>query len=133
MKKAANILLLVGAIMAICSAVGYLIGAIVYGVLASPALTEFVIKGLQEGSIDSSFPGTAEEQAVLIQAMFVTLAVVFGCLVLTSAASVVFSFKARNTGNKVLIILALVFSVLSSTIVGAVGAVFGLIKGDTIE
>lgn len=44
----------------------------------------------------------------------------------------ILSFKSRNTYDRYHFVLSIVFSMLSLTFVGAVGGIFGLIKGDTV-
>ena len=47
--------------------------------------------------------------------------------------SAIFAFKARNSDNRTYFILNIVFGVLACVEVNVVGAIFALIKGDTVE
>ena len=132
MKKAANILFLVGAILSIVCAVGYLVSAILCLVFAGneAMIAEIINKVVESGG--QLPPGfTAEELAQFICAYSIGCAVGLFLLTACAAVNAVFSFKARNTDNKAMFILAIVFGVLSCTEVSAVGGVFALIKGDT--
>lgn len=131
LKKAANILFLIGAIVAIVVGVCYLLTSITFLVLGtSQAFRQAVIDGINSGAVQSDF--TPEEAADVLQAVFLALGIVFLVPTACSIPSCIFSFKARNTDKKAFFVLNIVFGILGSTIVNVVGGVFGLVKGDTI-
>ncbi len=133
MKRAANILFLIGAILSIVAAASYFICSIVFIVLGtSPALREAIIESINSGQATTTFP-SAEEAATFMQATFVATGIVMFIPALCAIPSAIFAFKARNSDKKVFFILNIVFGVLSSATVNVVGAIFALIKGDTIE
>lgn len=133
MKRAANILFLIGAILSIVAAASYFICSIVFIVLGtSPALREAIIESINSGQATTTLP-SAEEAATFMQATFVATGIVMFIPALCAIPSAIFAFKARNSDKKVFFILNIVFGVLSSATVNVVGAVFALIKGDTIE
>ena len=133
MKRAANILFLIGAILSIVAAASYFICSIVFIVLGtSPALREAIIESINSGQATTTLP-SAEEAATFMQATFVATGIVMFIPALCAIPSAIFAFKARNSDKKAFFILNIVFGVLSSAAVNVVGAIFALIKGDTIE
>lgn len=132
LKKAANILFLIGAIVAIVVGVCYLLTSVTFLVLGtSQALRQAIIDGINNGSIKTDLPNP-EEAATILQAAFLVLGIIFLIPTACSIPSCIFSFKARNTDKKAFFVLNIVFGILGSTIVNVVGGVFGLVKGDTI-
>ena len=127
MKKASEILLLIGFILGIISAVGTLVTSIVFFVLGSPALTETFVNGLIDGSIKSDLPGTPEEQAALIQAIFTTVGACCIVGLLVELASVIVAFFARQRQTQPLYIATIVLGVLAGGACLLVGSIFGLI------
>ncbi|MCR4911718.1 MAG: hypothetical protein K5925_04270 [Bacilli bacterium] len=130
MKKAANILFLIGGIVAIVWAIGYLISGIVFLVMGSNEA--LIVQLINEGQVQLPQGVTAEEFAKIFCATMAGIGA--GCLVCLacSVASSILSFKGRNSSSKAVFILNIVFGVLAFTLVPVVAAVFGLIKGDTI-
>ena len=131
MKRAANILFLVSAILSIVCAVGYIITSIVFFVFAGSG--DIVRQLINDGQIAVE-PGTdVETLIVAFCAMFGGLGAFMLFAGLCSIAEAIISFKARNSDKKALFVLSIVFSVLGVSVVGAVAGIFGLVKGDTIE
>ena len=132
LKKAANILFLIGAIVAIVVGVCYLLTSVVFLVLGtSEAFRQAVIEAINSGSAKTDLP-SPEEAANVLQAFFLTSGIILLVPAACSIPSCIFSFKARNSDNKAFFVLNIVFGILGSTIVNVVGGVFGLVKGDTI-
>ena len=94
MKKASDICLIIGGVLAILNAIGFLVASIIMFVFASPAFKQMVIEGLQNGSIKSSLPGTPEEVATALQVVFLGLGCGFLPFFLFAVLSAVFSFIA---------------------------------------
>ena len=127
MKKASEILLLIGFILGILSVVGTLVTSIVFFVLGSPAFYDTLLAGLKDGSTKSDFPGTPEEQAALIQAMFNTIGACCIVGMLVEVAAVIVAFFARQRQTQGLYIATIVLGVLSGGTCLLVGSIFGLI------
>ena len=130
MKKAADILLIISGIISIVWGIGYLVAAIVFFILSSPQFGQLIIDGLNNGTIHSTIPGTPEQQVAAIQLIFLTIAIVMTIALAFAIACSVFSFLGRSKKSTVGYILIIAFSVLSGTIVGLVGSIFGLISKD---
>ena len=133
MKKAANILFLVGAIVSIVAAVTALSTAIVFLVLGSSAsLRDAIIASIESGqsSTDAASP---EAAAQIVQLTFTCTGAMLLVPAVCAVPSAIFAFKARNTDNHAFFVLNIVFGLLSGVEVNVVGAIFALIKGDTIE
>ena len=139
MKKASRILLLVGAIVSIFYVVVFGILSIVFGIFGSDAAKQAIIDGLNDGSIKTSIQGTPEEIASALQAVFAALSVVFVLFMIASIACAVISFIARAKQNRPMYIVAIVFAVISGTLFGIPGGIFGIValaqenKPSTIE
>ncbi len=127
MKKASDICLIIGGVLAILNAIGFLVASIIMFVFASPAFKQMVIEGLQNGSINSSIPGTPEEVATALQVVFLGLGCGFLPFFLFAVLSAVFSFIAPKKGTNVFYVLNIVFGVIGASIVNTVGGVIGLL------
>ena len=127
MKKASEILLLIGFILGILSVVGTLVTSIVFFVLGSPAFYDTLLAGLKDGSTKSDFPGSPEEQAALIQAMFNIIGACCIVGMLVEVAAVIVAFFARQRQTQGLYIATIVLGVLSGGTCLLVGSIFGLI------
>ena len=126
MKKAAQILFLVSAILSIVAAVGYLIGGIV--MVASGAALPIGNEMLKEQGQQY----LTDEQLAAAMASAFTAGGTCLFFVPFSIANIIISFKARHTAAKPLFIVAIVLGALSSTVVSIVAGIFGLIAGDTL-
>ena len=87
MKRASQILLIVTAVLSFVGIVGLLIGAIVLFVFGSPAMHDMIVKGIQEGTINTSFDGDPETVANAVQAMFITAGVIVMIAILPTILS----------------------------------------------
>lgn len=127
MKKGIDVLLIISGVFSIIAAIGYAISAVVLFLFASPAFKDLVIRGLQEGTINSTIPGTPEEVATFVQSFFLGFAIGFMVALILSILCAVFSFKTRKDATNIGYILTLVFSALSGTIIGMVAGILGLV------
>ena len=127
MKKASDILLLIGAIFTIFAAIGCLIGMIVLFVFASPNYTQVLVDAIKSGEIHSDVQGSAEEIAAVLQLGFRFGGI--GCLVATlcEVAVVVVAFVARAKQTTGLYIASLVLGVLGGSLLVLLGSIFGLV------
>ena len=133
MKRAANILFLVGAIISIVTAVSGILSGIAFIVLGCiPEIKQAIIDGVNNGSIQTT-EATAEAAAAVFQYTFIACGVSVLFCSLFAIPNCIFAFKARNCNSRVIFILNIVFGVICCVEVNVVGAVFALIKGDTIE
>ena len=126
MKKASDIVLLVGAIMGFVTAGALFIASIVMIFLSTPLFTDFVRESIENGTATTDFP-SADSAVVFMTALFISLAVTF---ILAGVLSIIASaqaLKARKEGRKGLYIACLVLGILSNEVV-LVGSIFGLIS-----
>ena len=126
MKKASNIVLLVGSILGFVAAGGLFIAAVVFIILSTPAFTDFIREGIQNGSITTD-ASDIEIAIGIVVATFITCAVFFIIVGVLSIVSSIIALKARKEGRKGLYIACLVLGILSNEVV-LVGSIFGLIS-----
>ena len=126
MKKASDIVLLVGSILGFVAAGGLFIAAVVFIILSTPAFTDFIREGIQNGSITTD-ASDIEIAIGIVVATFITCAVFFIIVGVLSIVSSIIALKARKEGRKGLYIACLVLGILSNEVV-LVGSIFGLIS-----
>ena len=124
MRKASDIVLLVGLILGFVTAGSLFIAGIVCLVLGSPIGVELLGKSMEAGNV------AQEEQDVAVLAW--TLSMIFsGILMMVlgvlSILSSVFAIQARKKTSKGAYITSLVFGALINEVV-LVGSIFGLIS-----
>ena len=126
MKKASQILLLVGGIYSFFVAWSYLIcgvGFIVAGAIGGSKLVEL----LQEYGVDFSAIGlTAEQVAEIATAAGVALGVVMILWCIFAIANGVIALLGRKKQNKTFYLLNAIFGTLSLVFVNGVGGVMGM-------
>ena len=128
MKKASDILLLIGSILSFSLIAVYLISSIVFFVLGSPAAKQFILDGINNGSIGSSIPADSPEQLVtILQAMFIASGVVMFIPMAFAIVSGIVALKARRNATRGLYIANIVFGIISGSEINLVGAILGLI------
>ena len=127
MKKASDICLIIGGVLAILNAIGFIAAGIVMFVFSGPAFKQMIIDGLNNHTIKSDIPGTPEEIATAIQIIFLTLGCVFLPLAAFAILSAVFSFLGVSKRTNVFYVLNIVFGVIGASIVNTVGGVIGLL------
>ena len=131
MRRAAQILFLVGMILSIISAVSCGISGIICIIAGgNPALGETLAKAFADAMAAANYNGsvTPEELAAMIQGAYIGIGV--WCLITAALAVVnaVFCSKARDgRPARSTAILCIVFGILSSVMVSVVGAIFALI------
>ena len=132
MRKASQILYLVGAILAIVCAVSFLVVGGVYlglgiaGLVNTDAILDY-IRQKDPQSLVTNTDVIAACTILLVFGIFFLVEIPF-CVVAS-----ILGFKARKTGTKVLAILNIVFGVLSSTTPLVVGGIFNLIANKKEE
>ena len=133
MKKASNILYLIGGIYAIVSVAALLIAGVILLIFSSSALTATIIKGIEEGTIHTSFTGSPEEIAVMIQITFLAIGITFIAVSAIYVIAGIIAFKGRNNDKKNLFVANIVFGVITENPLILLASIFALIKGDTKE
>ena len=127
MKKASDILLIIGFVLGI---IGVIVGIVLTITLFSVAGNrDAIIQGLENGTIHTSFVGTVEQQADAIIRMVRGVAIGGLVGVILSIVFCVVSLLAERKGTVGLYIAALILSVLATNIVSIVGAILGLVSG----
>ena len=128
MKKASKILLIINGVLAILAAIGFLVTGIIFMYGATPEAREMILKLIDEGVITTTTTMTREELATFVQAMSSSLGIGFVISAVLNIPNAVLSFIAAGKEKKPLYIIVIVLSVLSSTLVGILGGIFGLIS-----
>ena len=128
MRKASDILLIIGAVFCILGAIGCLIGAISCFVLSSPAYTQIIIDGINSGTVHSDIQGAPEEIAAIIQTgiRIGGVACIFALLI--EIAAVILAFLAKAKATTGLYIASLVLGVLAGSFLVLLGSIFGLVS-----
>lgn len=122
MKKAANILFLIGMILSILSAIGCVISAIICLVANSvPDLKEQLIQTLEQYHVPQAQMIAEWAKRSLIASAIGSF---FSCGF--AIANSIISWKGRE-GNTTIYVLNIVFGILSGVIVNVVGAILALI------
>ena len=133
MKRAANILFLIGFILSIVMGVSMLIASVVCIVLgAVPAFKDALVELAQRYAPEQA-AADIDLAIQVAQATLIACGVVYLIVAAFAVPSALFAFKARNSDNRTYFILNIIFGVLACVEVNVVGAIFALIKGDTIE
>ena len=122
MRKVSRILLLVGGILAIVTAVSLLITAIVLFVGGSPLLTQFLEPLLKEQGIDDP-----EKITLAIQVATVTMGVFFLLMALCGVPAAIVNFVGSKKQSKGLLIACIVLNYFSGSYFGIAGGIVGLI------
>ncbi len=132
MKKASSVLLLIGAILSFVGILFYIIfGSVMFG-LASPANTQMIIDGINNGSITvSGVSGTPEQIAAYLQQVASGLGVFFLITGLFSIVPGILALIARKKQTTGLYVATLVLSILAGfNIITLLGSIFGLADHD---
>ena len=128
MKKASKILLIINGVLAILAALGFLVTGVIFMYGATPEAREMILKLIDEGAITTSTTMTREELATFVQTMSSSLGIGFVISAVLNIPNAVLSFIAAGKEKKPLYIIVIVLSVLSSTLVGILSGIFGLIS-----
>ena len=124
LKKASDILILIGYIISIIAAVAFLAFGIICVLIAAPNNKEIIINGLKDGSIHTSFVGTVEEQAAQIQSMFVYASIICFISAIIFILASIFSYFSTHRDEKHFQITSLIFAALTGNVVLIVGEAF---------
>ena len=134
-RQISNVVLLIGAILSFVSAAGLVVAGIVMLILGSPACTNFIVQGVNEGWVHvGANEGTPEEIAVVAQLILIFTGVIMFVCILPVVASGVVALLARNKEKDGLYIASIVLGlVASSNLVIVAGGVLGLIHEEKKE
>ena len=130
MRKASQILLLIGAIISIVVTVIFLVLAGFFMISGTSAEAKQIIaEGIRNGSITVNVPGavTEAEKVEAVQATYVVLGVMFIFFALFGIVNTVLAFISRSKKSTGLFVCNIVFGFLSGTEVTLLGGIFGLV------
>ena len=127
MKKASNILLIIGIVHAAYMLVFLVALTISSFMISAPSYKTNIISQLEEGLIFSNIPGTLEEQANYIQHTFVIIGIVVLIISLIFLASLVIGFLAKKRDEKKYHIASLVLGSVSINIFFILANIFALV------
>ena len=124
MNKASKYLLLFGISLAIVAAVGAIFFTVIFFIIQAPSSRDFIINGLQKGTIVPIGGSTLEEQCALIQRLFLILGFIIMFVFLLLAASITFSILFKNTYERKFWLLAFIFSCVTLNVLNIIGYIF---------
>ena len=125
MRKASDILLLIGFILGVIGAIFGLIAVISLFVAAGNR--DAIIEGLKNGTIHTNFVGSVEQQADAIIRMLKGLATALLVAEILDVIGLVIMMIARKKGTTMWYIVTLVLSVLVFSILPLIGSILGLV------
>ena len=127
MKKASNYVLLAGIIYSFVVVVTLCVVAFIFLSCNTPDGKQAIIQGLLNGTIQTSFTGTAEQQANQIIVLLSILAITYFVIAFFALINAFIAIMGKSKKTKVLYILNIVFGIISGVCVNAIGAIFGLV------
>jgi len=128
MKKASNILLIVGAITSIVAAISVLITSIVFLSLTTDVARDGIREMYENGQITSSQHFATSEEAVnFFVGMFGGIGIFLLFYSIVIIANVVISFVAKAKSSKPVYIVSIVFGVIASNVFSLVCSILGLV------
>ena len=128
MKTATKVLLIIGGILAILSALSFLACGIVLVVFSGPQFYDMILKMIQDGTAHSSLPGTPEQQVATIQSAFLIAGIVLLVEVLFLAIQAVIAFMASSRRSNTLYIANIVIGVITLSVFNLAGGIVGLVQ-----
>lgn len=138
MRKASNVLYIVGAILTLLGLPVFIAMVLVSFGIANPSYTQNIVDGINSGSISTTgLSGTPEEIAAVIQSYFRTFAIIFTVFGVLNIAKFVMAITAKRSNSNPFHITALVLSILTVDPVLVVGSILALVcnkkEGDVEE
>ncbi|MBR6071859.1 MAG: hypothetical protein IKP77_03380 [Acholeplasmatales bacterium] len=130
MKKAGNVLIIIGIILTSLSTIGLVIAGIVFMVLSNPENKQEIMKGIADGTINTSFEGSLSEQADMVLILLKTLGIVFVIASVYLLIDIIVSSLAVKRKTKGLYIAVIVLNVLFFNLLLFLGGIFGLVDDD---
>lgn len=123
MKKAGQILVIVGAGFAFLSGLIMLVSCIMFFFFSSSMMYSSIVEGIKDGTIETSFGGTPEEAAAKVQILFAVMGFIFLFPTATFIANGVVSiveFARPKTG---LHVANIILSIMNNILFGLVGSI----------
>ena len=133
LRKLSEVFLIVGEIFSFVYMALFVIFAVVFFIAGSPLCHDLIVKGLEEGNINSTIPGTPEEVATYVQIIFISMAVCFVLWAILVLVNAIIAMKVRKNPSKGGYIANIVLGLLSCVEFNLIGGIFGLIAGDKVE
>ena len=127
MRKASNMLMIIGFVLGIFAAMLIIAFTVFFFIIAGPGYKDELIDQIARGSLVTNYSGTPEEQAVQVQALFLPLAIFFLFESLISIAYLTISMFTRSRRTLPLYIITIAGSALGGNILLLLGAIFGLV------
>lgn len=127
MKRASEVLILIGTILSFVTCGIMAIVGIVCLIVGSDAVKEALIEGIENGSITTTISDNAETAAAILQITFRTLGIVYIVWAVLLLTNGIVASNTRHNPSKNGYILNIVFGFLSCLSVNAVGGIFGVI------
>lgn len=127
MKKVANILIIIGAVLGIISLLGVLIGAGFTGVISGGAYKDLITQGIENGEINVGSGATTEEKYQYLVSVFKILMIVLIIIAVFIAISVVIAFVSIKKGKVGLHIANIVLGLFAGNIFILIGGVLGIV------
>ncbi len=124
MKKASNIILLIGAIIGFVTAISLSICGIIFLVLGSPTMVQIIKEGIQNGTLETT--ESLDVAIAIWQATFISMGVFMLLFQLVMLASSIVGLIARKRESKPLYVVAIVLGAIGNEIILA-GAILGRI------
>lgn len=127
MKKAGNVLIIVGTVFTIFTIVGLLITGIIFLISSNPDNKQVIMDKIADGTITTSFTGSVSEQADKIQQLLKVLGVVFMILTGGYLLIAIVSFLAIAKKTKGFYITTIVLNVIFFNLLTLLGGIFALV------
>ena len=127
MRKASNILYMIGIIMALLGLTLYVVMTFSSYRISSSSYTDTLISQLESGAVTTDFPGTYAEQAAQLQHIFLIIAIVLTIFTVINAAKFVLAITAKRSMDNRFIITSLILGALSLDTLIILASIFGLV------
>ena len=127
MRKASNILYMIGIVMALLNLTALVVMSFATFSIASPGYTSTLISQLESGAVTTDFPGTYAEQAAQLQKMFLVFAIILTVFTVIGAAKFVLSITAKRSQDKRFNIVSLVLGALSLDVLIVLASILALV------
>ena len=126
MKTGTKVMFIIAIVSTAISIITFFTFSIVFLIAGSEPAKEGIYRGLEEGSVTTSFNGSTEEKVEQISLMFNILAGFFVYFTITSFINLVMAILGLATKNKVVYILNIVTSIFGFEMFNLLGGIFGL-------
>lgn len=130
MRKASEILLIIGAILSFVGAFFSAIASIPLFFFASNEAKEMIVQGINDGTIHvSGFDGSAEQLASIVQGIFLAIAIVALVCVIPMIVAGILALLAKKKQTTGLYVSSLVIGIIfGGNVILLIGSIFGLVE-----